>query len=147
MKRFLACLGAAAAITAGLVVTGPSAQAATVCGGSTKYYDTAGYYVDVPTTSSLGSNFCTLRRGASGDAVYQLQIALNGCYGQDVGGFDGDFGAKTENALRRVQSALGLDADGVYGPNTRDKMKWQWRNMEGSHRCLRLTQAPGPLSQ
>ncbi|MEU5432251.1 peptidoglycan-binding domain-containing protein [Streptomyces sp. NPDC020719] len=145
MKRTLACLGAVAAVTVGMITVSPAAQASTGCSASTKYYDTAGYYTDVPTAGDRGTNFCSLRRGASNDAVYELQITLNQCYGENTGGFDGQFGPSTESALRRVQGKLGLDADGVYGPNTRDALKWAWRNMAGNHRCLRLTEAPGPL--
>ena len=146
MKRTLACLGAFAAITVGMITTGPSAQAASGCSDTTKYFDTAGYYTDLPTAGMRGTTTCTLRRGANNNAVYELQIALSDCYGQNTGGFDGDFGPSTETALRNVQRSLGLSADGVYGPNTRDAMKWAWRTMEGNRRCLRLNQAPGPIS-
>ncbi|MFC0850134.1 peptidoglycan-binding protein [Streptomyces noboritoensis] len=146
MKRTLACLGAFAAITVGMFVTGPSAQAASGCTDTTKYYDTAGYYTDLPTAGLRGTYSCTLRRGVKNDAVYELQVTLNECYGQNTGGFDGDFGPSTETALRNVQRSLGLSADGVYGPNTRDGLKWAWRSMAGNHRCLKLSQAPGPLS-
>ncbi|MET8451093.1 peptidoglycan-binding domain-containing protein [Streptomyces sp. NPDC005209] len=144
MKRALACLGALTAITAGLVISGPSAQAASECSTTTKYYDTHGYYTDVPTVGLRGTNFCTLRRGASNNAVYTLQVTLDYCYGKDTGGFDGVFGAKTESALKQVQSSLHLTADGVYGPNTRDAMEWQWRAMNGSQLCDKLS-VRGPL--
>lgn len=52
-----------------------------------------------------------LRRGCRGKWVIQLQIAL------DVT-VDGDFGAKTEAALKRFQKANGLEADGIAGRNT-----------------------------
>jgi peptidoglycan hydrolase-like protein with peptidoglycan-binding domain len=37
---------------------------------------------------------------------------------------DGSFGSRTEAALKAVQRYIGTDADGIYGPNTRDRMKF-----------------------
>jgi murein L,D-transpeptidase YcbB/YkuD len=37
---------------------------------------------------------------------------------------DGDFGAKTEAALKSVQAKIGVPADGVYGPSTRAKLEF-----------------------
>ncbi|MER7736521.1 peptidoglycan-binding domain-containing protein [Streptomyces erythrochromogenes] len=144
-KRTLATLGSAAAMTAGLIGLGPAAHAAIPgCTSYAIYYSgsTNAWHTKVPTVGLQGTNFCTLRAGASGTQVYHLQDTLNYCYGQDVGGLDGVFGAKTTAALKRVQASLGLDADGVYGPQTRDKLKWHWSNMEGAHNtCNTLTGA------
>lgn len=38
---------------------------------------------------------------------------------------DGDFGPRTEAALKGVQSTIGTAADGGYGPNTRDRMRFR----------------------
>ncbi|MFQ6146351.1 peptidoglycan-binding domain-containing protein [Streptomyces seoulensis] len=147
MKRSLACLGVFVSLTAGLITAGPVAQAASGgCTDRTTYYDKAGYYTAIPTVGLRGTNFCTLRRGASNLGVYELQVTLFQCYGQNTNGFDGQFGAATEAALKRVQAALGLTADGVYGPNTRDALQWAWRTSAGNQRCLKLTSAPGPLT-
>lgn len=54
----------------------------------------------------------TLRRGASGDLVRQLQVALA------IQPPDGLFGAYTEAAVRVVQRKLGLVPDGIVGPLT-----------------------------
>ena len=58
----------------------------------------------------------TLKRGNNGDQVVVLQHLLN------VEGYkltiDGDFGAKTEAAVKAFQKAKGLTADGIVGPKT-----------------------------
>ena len=53
----------------------------------------------------------TLRRGARGDLVKKIQTALH----VDA---DGIFGPGTEAALRKFQSAKGLVPDGIAGPQT-----------------------------
>jgi peptidoglycan hydrolase-like protein with peptidoglycan-binding domain len=64
----------------------------------------------------------TLKKGASGDAVKQLQQALKGL-GYDPGQADGQFGAKTEQAVKKFQQDHGITADGIVGPIT-------WRNID-----------------
>ncbi|WP_185970978.1 peptidoglycan recognition protein family protein [Alkalicoccobacillus porphyridii] len=60
-----------------------------------------------------------LRRGSKGNAVRQLQTALNAANFR-VDNVDGDYGPKTHDAVRRFQSVyLPREVDGVYGPNTR----------------------------
>ena len=59
----------------------------------------------------------TLRRGDKGDAVKELQQGLI-CYGALKGRADGDFGKGTESAVKSVQVAEGLAADGVAWPQT-----------------------------
>ncbi|WP_037625292.1 peptidoglycan-binding domain-containing protein [Streptomyces aureus] len=73
--------------------------------------------------------------------MYYLQETLNYCYGQDLGAIDGKFGPKTAAALARVQRSLGIDPDGVYGPQTRDKIKWHWMTLEASNHCTTLPDA------
>jgi hypothetical protein len=60
-----------------------------------------------PTSTSLP----TLRRGSKGPDVVILQRELSIAA-------DGDFGPATERAVRAYQSAHGLSADGVVGPQT-----------------------------
>ena len=66
----------------------------------------------------------TLRRGDVGTEVVKLQKALLK-HGYDIGpdGADGDFGKNTEAALRRFQAHNRLEADGVCGPATWEKLE------------------------
>ena len=56
-----------------------------------------------------------LERGDRGRAVRKLQAAL----GVDA---DGVFGQQTERAVKRFQKRKGLTADGIVGPQTRDAL-------------------------
>ncbi|MFF7126433.1 MULTISPECIES: peptidoglycan-binding domain-containing protein [unclassified Streptomyces] len=144
LKRMLATLGSAAALTVGLVGLSPAAHAATPgCTDYAIYYSGSSnaWYTKVPTVGPQGTNFCTLRSGASGMQVYYLQDTLNRCYGQDLGELDGKFGPKTAAALARVQKSLGLDPDGVYGPQTRDKLAWHWMTLQADNHCKTLYEA------
>jgi hypothetical protein len=59
----------------------------------------------------------TLRKGDKGTAVAALQRALS-TLGHPVGD-DGDFGSKTEAAVRAFQAAAAIDVDGAVGPQTK----------------------------
>jgi len=59
----------------------------------------------------------TLRRGASGADVRYLQEQLNSDFGAGLS-VDGDFGARTEAAVRGYQASRNLGADGIVGPRT-----------------------------
>ena len=58
-----------------------------------------------------------LKKGSKGEAVRALQILLNG-RGCSCGSADGDFGSKTDTAVRKYQKAKGLTQDGIAGKNT-----------------------------
>ena len=62
-----------------------------------------------------------LSNGCKGEDVKALQILLNG-RGYSCGAVDGDFGSKTEKALRRYQTAEKLGVDGVAGPQTMGRL-------------------------
>ena len=56
-----------------------------------------------------------LRKGCKGEGVKLMQEALGI-------GADGDFGPGTERALKEWQAANGLVADGIAGPKTLEKL-------------------------
>ena len=70
---------------------------------------------ETPKAYALGDR--VLKKGMKGDDVKALQRALNAA-GHDCGGADGDFGAKTDAAVRAFQQAAGLDVDGQAGVKT-----------------------------
>ena len=69
-----------------------------------------------------------LRRGDYGTAVTAMQQLLKargydlGNYGPKRDGIDGDFGKKTEDAVKAFQQAEGLPVTGVYDEATRAKL-------------------------
>ncbi|NQZ77276.1 MAG: TIGR02594 family protein [Ekhidna sp.] len=60
-----------------------------------------------------------LKKGNTGDKVKRLQEALN-MADYPVGTADGDFGPKTERAVKQLQANGRLKVDGVYGLKTKD---------------------------
>ena len=79
-----------------------------------------------PTLDALGAGdlgTTALQRGAKGDAVRALQQALN-AQGARLR-VDGDFGPKTEAAVRAFQAGRGLVADGIVGAATRAALSAQ----------------------
>ena len=68
-------------------------------------------------SSALAAGYTTLRYRDEGDAVRQMQTALNSL-GYSTGGTDGKFGPATEKAVRQFQQNNGLKVDGVAGNAT-----------------------------
>ncbi|MBC7279373.1 D-Ala-D-Ala carboxypeptidase family metallohydrolase [Nocardioides sp.] len=65
----------------------------------------------------------TLQQGATGSDVTQLQIRVAGwATSRTIFTIDGSYGPATTTAVRNFQSAYGLSADGVAGPNTFNKL-------------------------
>jgi len=63
-----------------------------------------------------------LKQGDSGEAVKQLQRALN-AVNFKVGSVDGIYGVQTKDAVRRFQLVyLPYDVDGIYGPQAKNKL-------------------------
>ena len=62
-----------------------------------------------------------LKKGSKGANVETLQILLNG-RGYNCGTADGDFGSKTNAAVKKFQGAKGLTQDGVVGKQTWGKL-------------------------
>lgn len=57
-----------------------------------------------------------IAKGSAGDSVRELQTRLNYIqYGLAV---DGDFGSKTQSAVKDFQKKHGLEVDGIVGPKT-----------------------------
>lgn len=82
----------------------------------------------VATTQTARADGCytwsgTLRPGASGEAVTRLQIRVAGWVpsGQELV-IDGQYGAKTQEAVRNFQRGYGLTQDGVAGSQTFGKI-------------------------
>jgi peptidoglycan hydrolase-like protein with peptidoglycan-binding domain len=73
-----------------------------------------------PATNSSGGATPTLKQGATGASVTNLQKLL-AQHGFNPG-VDGQFGPKTTEAVKAFQSAKGLAADGVVGPKTWAKL-------------------------
>lgn len=74
-------------------------------------------------TTLIQTNRPTLQRGDSGSFVSELQsllLARLGSVASTVDGVvvDGDFGAKTEAAVKRYQQRFSLTNDGIVGANT-----------------------------
>ena len=65
-------------------------------------------------------NTPTLSRGASGNSVTALQKGLKkySTPATDPGAVDGDFGPKTEGAVKAYQQDRGVDVDGIVGDQT-----------------------------
>ncbi|WP_202918821.1 peptidoglycan-binding domain-containing protein [Saccharothrix deserti] len=113
------------------------ASAATLAACTTMTaFERSGQNIMVPTTK--GSPSCQIGRdyAANTTIVSRFQATMRQCYGglnlaspysdEKVGQLatDGSFGPRTEAALKAVQSAIGTAADGIYGPNTRDRMRF-----------------------
>ena len=72
---------------------------------------------ELQTAQSAQTGYTTLKRGSTGQSVVRLQEALI-ALGYLDGAADGDFGAKTANAVITFQAVNGLSADGIAGQQT-----------------------------
>lgn len=66
-----------------------------------------------------------LYRGSRGDSVSWVQAMCNRLAGTNIG-IDGQYGSDTVNAVKSFQRKYGLAADGIVGPQTRNKMIEAW---------------------
>lgn len=78
-----------------------------------------GYRRLVPKKEDLIVPDPTLKKGMTGNRVKNLQDSLKMAE-FDCGTSDGDFGGKTESALKMLQTTGRLTIDGVYGGKSRD---------------------------
>jgi peptidoglycan hydrolase-like protein with peptidoglycan-binding domain len=118
-KRLIAILLAFATVSVGGVAVAAPASAAVAYCNSVNLSDT---FVR-PAFNSSNNNCYMHQYKQSGSGVTRLQHALWFCYGQDIE-FDGVFGPATAAALANAQRAEGITADGKYGPQTRNALRW-----------------------
>jgi hypothetical protein len=74
----------------------------------------------VPSSNGARAGDGVLQRGDRGDSVTKLQRVLKAWYPKDLSYLvvDGDFGGKTEDAVRYAQTKHRLSVDGIAGPAT-----------------------------
>jgi len=118
----------AAAVLAGAITVGvPSPAAAGVTPQCTTRWNVlpagAGGDIWMPYAEAAESDVCFMHRGSYSWGVWALQKALSVCYGKAIAA-DLSFGPKTEQALREVQSSIGANPDGGYGPETRGLLRF-----------------------
>ena len=65
--------------------------------------------------------YVLVKQGAEGNITKIIQAMLY-CKGYNPNGIDGIFGSKTTKAVKQFQKANGLDADGIVGKNTLNKL-------------------------
>lgn len=78
-------------------------------------------FVIVPKDTPKQKPFGVLKRGSKGNNVKELQKLLKAELPQVQ--IDGDFGPKTEKALKWTQGALNIRVDGIYGEQTKNALE------------------------
>ncbi|MBT3150985.1 peptidoglycan-binding protein [Streptomyces sp. CHD11] len=127
--RAKAGVAAGAMLLAGLGAAGTATQASAAtswCNKTLGRFINGGNGHELANIPAYGNTVnCITGRGAVGSHVKAIQKSLRHCHKRTAVEVDGEFGPVTERQLEIVQAALRLDDDGVYGPKTRDKLKWQ----------------------
>jgi hypothetical protein len=139
MRRIISsAIVLAASMTTIVAVAAPASAANPICFHSTRIYSVDGFETSWPFSTSVNNpnDNCENKFGdppspgfSLNFAVQALQRDLNHCYNKSLSE-DGQFGNNTYNAVRSVQSSLGLTADGWAGPNTHHAMK-HWNAYTG----------------
>jgi peptidoglycan hydrolase-like protein with peptidoglycan-binding domain len=117
------------AVGLGVTPASPAAAARPMCTDMWRLHDGKHLYLNyIPAAagskkSTLFEPTCNLRRGNSGVVVRGLQVTLNVCYYATLK-IDGKFGPRTEAALRSAQRRIGVQDDGVLGPQTTTHLRW-----------------------
>jgi lysozyme family protein len=129
MKRIIAAAVMTLTAAVGAVAIAEPAFAVNYCNASatkeTKYWEEAyGYYLGTTAPVYAGSVACYMNYGATGNGVRALQNALNSCYSAGLT-VDGVLGTNTTNAIKAVQRANNITADGGWGPQTRAVLKFR----------------------
>lgn len=111
--------GAAGGAVAGAVVGGPVGAVVGGVGGAYVGHETAGK--DQVATTHSTTTTTTARTGSmsayDSSTIQRVQRVLND-RGYNAGPIDGQYGASTQDAVRRFQQASGLPATGELGPST-----------------------------
>ena len=92
-----------------------------------------------------------LTPGMEGPEVLELQWFLTalgyGGPGEGLGNPDGKYGPRTENAVRKFQTAAGLQVDGIAGPLTRQAIDEADRSQPELRRGLPVRRAQSILAR
>ncbi|MFG3128138.1 peptidoglycan-binding domain-containing protein [Streptomyces tendae] len=139
MKKRSASILSVGALLAGLLggafatASSASAAASHECNTSKKLYS-GSYYRLLPHQNYADADpfWCYLKYGSNNSGVSALQWSLNKCYGAGLA-VDGSYGNATRAAVIDLQQRLNIGVDGEYGPQTRDAMRWSYRNSSGAH--------------
>ena len=84
----------------------------------------AGGEQPAPAGNPYAAPAALLQKGSRGDGVKWVQWELERRgYDLGSGGVDGIFGDKTDAGVRAVQTAAGIQVDGIVGPDTRGALK------------------------
>ncbi|WP_200940525.1 peptidoglycan-binding domain-containing protein [Cellulomonas sp. Leaf334] len=116
-------------VLASVVVTAVPASAAYSRCDRLSTVSIRGQWVDAPAfynpNTGATTTTCSLWQTTRySHVVQELQFHLANCYPAPVAQ-DGYYGPQTVAAVKAVQREHGLDPDGVYGPKTRDAMRWK----------------------
>ena len=86
-------------------------------------YDGVAISADNEEEDTVDITLTVLKRGSEGEQVKTLQRILY-ALGYNLGkyGIDGDFGGKTEEAVKEFQSSRGISSDGIVGKDTWTKL-------------------------
>ncbi|MBZ6128587.1 MULTISPECIES: peptidoglycan-binding domain-containing protein [Streptomyces] len=135
--RIVAIGALTAGLLSGAMAVAPSAAAAYAgqCNSNqvTTAGVTSGYSITRPAyqTDSGRTANCWMDYGSKGSGVSWLQFTLNSCYGFNLA-TDGDFGPATRDALATAQGRENISADGQYGTQSRQYLKFpRYRNITG----------------
>lgn len=94
------------------------------CNRTAQVYGTDGHLIHIPSVgATAASTHCLMGEGSVGDHVGNLQASLATCYGANLRD-DEVFGPLTKRALEQAQTTERITSDGVYGPETRNRLKW-----------------------